>query len=158
MEEEILFCNKTKITRENFGFIIFFERFFCHKNTTIIKLSLCIFILIGTIFLQNEKLLHKGIYILTGIIGIIDIFKIKKPDTADVMIFRYQFFDEYFLLNKDKLELKFYYNDVRYLIDTKKYYFFVFSKSIAMIDKEGFSIGDEEEMKKFILGKRKKQA
>lgn len=155
----MLFCNETKITNESLRLTELIEKLFCCKSVTTMQLLICTFIIIGTMFLKDEQLLHKIIYIIIGIIGFIDIFKIDKPDNRDILLFNYQFFDEYFLLNiEGHDELKFYYCDLEHLIDMKGYYFLVYSNAAATIDKEGFSIGNKEEMKKFILEKRKKQA
>lgn len=155
MEKKIFFYNETKVTDKNFKLLMFYNKFFYYRNITILKLAICIFIIVGSTILIDVPLFNKAFYILVAIVGIVDTFQVKQTRLDSVTTLKYEFFDDYFKLNNCDLLFEISYDTIRYVIDAKKYYYLVVFNSLVMIDKAGFTVGNEKEIKKFIYDKRK---
>lgn len=154
MDEKMLYYNETEVTDESFRINMFFEKFFRYKYITLIKLSICIFIIIGTVLL-DMLLLDKIVYIYIGLLGIVDTLQVKtsKPDSNKKL--QYKFFDEHFQLNSEDMAFVISYDSIKYIIDTDEYYYLVILKTPVMLAKNGFSFGNKEEIKRFLDEKRR---
>ncbi len=157
MNEKILFCNETEINDKNFKSMIFYRRFFCHKYITILKLAMCIFIISSTIILDMHTI-DKIFCLFMSILGIRNTLQVKECMTESNAILKYKFFEECFEVtdNKDTI-INFTYESIKYIIDTRNYYYLVILKSIIVISKDGFIIGDDKQIKNFIKCKAKQQ-
>ena len=155
MENKIFFYNETQVTDKNFKLLMFYNKFFYYRNITILKLAICTFIIVGSINLTDMPTFNKVSYILVAIVGIMDTFQIKQIRQESVTTLNYEFFDDYFKVNNCDVLFEISYDTIQYIIDAKKYYYLVISNSLVMIDKAGFTIGSEKEIKKFIYDKRK---
>lgn len=153
MEDKLLFCNETSITDTNYKSMMFYNKFFSYKYITITKLALCIFVIVGSTILLDTKLVYKVICILASICGIIDTFEVKDIRPEFITVLKYEFFDKYFEINNSKTSFKVPYDSIKWIIDTKENYYVVIDRSLLLMSKEGFTIGNREEIINFICEK-----
>lgn len=135
MQEKVLFRNETEISDKNFNMMMFYQKFFYKKSITIFKLVICIFIIFSSILLDIQ-MIEKTFYIMMAILGIKETLQIKEKKLKDVKILKYDFFESCFQVNNCKQIIEIPYSNIKHIIDTKDYYYFVIANSLLMIAKK----------------------
>lgn len=153
MEEKLLLSNETKITESNFKTMMIYKKFYQDLPIIVLKITICISIIILCIILDID-VLEKVIYMFMSILGIIDTFKIKEEKAKDLKLLKYEFFEDYFLVNNQKIIFEIEYKEINNVIEAKNYYYFIIDKIPMVIAKDGFIYGNNEELKKLINRKR----
>lgn len=151
-----MFRNETEINDKNFNMMMFYQKIFCKKSITIVKLVICIFIISSSIVLDIQ-IIEKFFYIIMAILGIKETLQIKETKSKDVKVLKYDFFENCFQVNNCKQILEIPYSNIKHIIDTKDYYYFVIANSLLIIAKNGFTVGNKSEIKYFLKMKRKKE-
>lgn len=154
MEEKIIFKNKTEVTNETLKSMMFFYKVFYRKYITILKSAICIFIICSAIIVNMHEI-DKIFCFSMAILGLIDTFKVEQVKLKNKTTLKYEFFDKCFCVNNCETLIEVPYEYVERIIDTKYYYYLVVQKSLMVIAKDGFTLGNEEEIKKFIKCKIK---
>ena len=155
MKDKILLSNETKLNDMNFKKMMLYKKFHQDIMLTIVKLGICIFIIITSIILDIHRE-EKVFYIFMAILGIIDTFKIKENKIDNVDVLKYDFFEDYFLANNQKVILEIDYTEIQDIVDLKDYYYVIIAKVPIMISKKGFTKGTAEELKKLLERKKYK--
>lgn len=153
MKEKILLSNETQLNDMNFKNMMLYKKFHQNILLTIAKIAMCTFIIITSIILDIHKI-EKLFYIFMGVLGIIDTLKIKENKIEDVDVLKYDFFEDYFLANNQKVILEIPYTEIEAIVEIKDYYYIIIKKVPMLISKKGFTLGTGEEFKKLVKGKK----
>lgn len=156
MNKKILFYNETEITNKNFKSMMFYRKFYCYRYITIIKLAICFFIICLVVRL-NFNVIDKAFCLFMSILGIIDTFRVKEIQRDEKNIIKYEFFEEYFQVENDEADLKVPYKCIEKLIDTQNYYYIIIEKFVIILEKNGFTLGNKDEIKDFIKYRMEEQ-
>lgn len=152
MEEKALISNETPVNDRNFKKMMLYNKFHQDIRLTIIKMAICTFIIITSIILDMHRV-DKVFCIFMGIVGIIDTLKIKDNKIKDVSVLKYDFFEDYFLANNQKVILEIPYTEIETIIDMEDFYYVTIKKATLFISKNGFTKGTAEELVKLVKTK-----
>lgn len=153
MEEKVLMKNKTEITDENFKKLMWYEKIYKELPLIILKLSICIFIIIASLILDLHRI-DKAFCIFMALLGIKNTLEIKGERVLETTI-KYDFFENYFILDNERIKLKVEYAEIDTVINCKNYYYFIADKIPMVVAKNGFSLGNLKELDKLIRNKRR---
>lgn len=151
-KNRVLFSNETEVNQSNLISMMFYKRFFYQWYITTIKLFMCTFIIIASTKIDMNSMDRK-FCIIMAVLGIVDVFMVKRIKNKKVL--KYEFFDNYFQVNNNKMLIEIDYDCIERVIEKEKYYYLIIKKSIMMISKDGFKIGNKKEIKDFIEEKMK---
>ncbi len=154
MEKKVLLSNETLITDENFKTMMFYKKIYQYPYIVLIKLIICLFIIITSIILKIDTI-TKILFIYISILGIIDTFKVKEVKSSKLKSVKYDFFEDYFLVNNKEIILEVAYSDIDFIIEKEAHYFFSVLKVPMILDKNSFTIGTKEELKDILKQKTK---
>lgn len=149
MEEKVLLSNETQLTDANFKDMMLYKKFHQDILRTSIKLAICTFIIIASIWL-DVGIIEEIFFIFMAVLGIKDTLEIKEIKLEDVDTLKYDFFENYFHANNQKTILEIDYTEIEKIVETKNYYYIIIAKVPMIIAKDGFKIGTKEELKKLI--------
>lgn len=155
MEEKVLIRNKTEITDENFKKLIWYDRICKELPVIILKLLICIFIIITSLILDLHRI-DKAFCIIMALLGIKDTIEIKGKRVLDTTL-KYDFFENYFILDNERIRLKVEYAEINTIINCKNYYYFIADKVPMVVAKNGFTLGTLKELDKLIRVQKKRR-
>ena len=149
MKEKILLSNETLMNDKNYKIMMFCKKIYIYTSIVFIKVLICLFIIITSIIL-DLNIVNKVFYIIMGILGIIDTFKVKETKSSRLKNIKYDFYENYFLVNNGEMILEIQYREVDTIIEKKNYYFLNVKKVPVIIDKNSFTLGTNQEFKKIM--------
>lgn len=155
MESKIFFYNETEITEKDFKFMMFCNKFFYYRYITILKSAFCVFLLYSAILLNIHQI-DRVFYLFLSIIGIVDTFKIKEVRESRKNLLKYEFFDGYFLVSNSKCIVEIDYDCIKKIVELNNCYYLIISNSIIMLSKNGFKLGNKDDIRKFIEQRKRK--
>lgn len=148
MEEKILVRNETKITDSNFKQLMMYEKLYKDLPFIILKLAICTFIIVVSLILDFNKY-DKLFCIIMALLGIKDTIEIKGKRIIETTL-QYNFFNDYFILDNNRIRLKVEYSEIDTIIEKKDYYYFIAAKTPMVVSKNGFTLGTSSELNKLI--------
>lgn len=145
----LLFKNETIISKEKIKKVNKYANAKRVNLISIIKFSICLFIIIYSIFLLNKNNIETIIYILFAIWGLKNtvIKKIRKEKLI------YKFYDDHFEVNVSDRSLYVDYKIISEVVEEEKNYYIILNKSGLFIDKNSFVIGTGDNMLNFLKEK-----
>lgn len=149
MKEKILLSNETLMNDKNYKTMMFCKKICLYPSIVFTKVLICLFIITTSIIL-DLNILNKVFFIIMGILGIIDTFKVKETKASNLKNLKYDFYENYFLVNNGEMILEIQYTDVDSIIEKKNYYFLNVKKIPIIIDKNSFTLGTNQEFKKIM--------
>lgn len=155
MEEKILLSNETEITDENFKKLILYEKICKELPIIILKLTICTFIIIASLILDLHRI-DKVFCIIMALLGIKDTIEIKGKRVLETTL-KYDFFENYFILDNERIRLKVEYSEINTVINCKNYYYFIADKVPMVVAKNGFTLGTLKELDKLIRVQKKRR-
>ena len=93
-----------------------------------------------------------------ALLGIKDTIEIKGKRVLETTI-KYDFFNDYFILDNERIKLKVEYVEINTVINCKNYYYFIADKVPMVVAKNGFTLGTIKELDKLkrVQKKRRKE-
>lgn len=155
MESKIFFYNETEINEKDFKFMMFCNKFFYYRYITILKSVFCIFLLYSAIVLNIHQV-DRVVYLFLSIIGIVDTFSIKEARKSRKSVLKYEFFDDCFLVNNSKCIVEIDYDCIKKIVELNNCYYLIIINSIIMLSKNGFKLGNKDDIRKFIEQRKRK--